>query len=63
MISGGNLRVTLNSRENLQKISEICINEICTLDLSRINLEKKLTILTSSELKEVEQKLKLHLGL
>jgi mRNA interferase MazF len=63
MISGGNLRVTLNSRENLQKISEICINELCTLDLSRIDLDNKLTSLTSNELEEVEQKLQLHLGL
>ena len=63
MISGGNLRVTLNSRENLQKKSEICINELCTLDLSRIDLNNKLTSLTSNELEEVEQKLQLHLGL
>jgi mRNA interferase MazF len=62
IISGGNLRVTLNSRNDLQKKSEICINELCTLDLSRIDLDKRLTILTSNELEEVEQKLKLHLG-
>ena len=63
MISGGNLRVTLEKRDSLQKMSEICINELCTLDLSRIDLENKLTTLTSSELEEVEQKLRLHLGL
>ena len=37
---------------------EICINELCSLDLSRIDLENRLTFLTNSELKEVEQKLK-----
>ena len=63
IMSGGNLRVSLNNRENLQKISEICVNELCTLDLSRIDLDNKLTTLTSDELKEVEWKLKLHLGL
>jgi len=62
-ISGGVLRVNICSRDNLQKESEICINELCTLDLLRIQLEKKLTVLTEDELSEVDNKLMQHLGL
>ena len=60
-ISNGDLRVFLSSRENLDKDSEICINEICTLDLSRIDLENKLTSLSKEEINEVNKKLKWHL--
>ena len=62
-ISGGSLRVSIDARDKLQQKSEICINELCTLDQSRLNLEKLLTKLTTSELKEVDEKLKKHLGL
>ena len=62
-ISGGNLRVTLEKRDNLQQNSEICINELCTLDISRIELDNLLTILNDNELKEVEQKLIIHIGI
>ena len=62
-ISGGNLRVVIDKRESLQETSEICINELCTLDISRLSLENILTVLTSDELKEVEQKLSMHLGI
>jgi mRNA interferase MazF len=61
-LNDGDLRVLVKSRENLKKDSEICINEICTLDLSRIDLEKKLTQLKSKELEEVEKKLRWHLN-
>ncbi|CAA6817066.1 MAG: MazF family transcriptional regulator [uncultured Sulfurovum sp.] len=63
MLSGGDLRVLISSRENLEKESEICINELCTLDMSRLVLEKKLTVLSESELNEVEKKLGQHLGI
>jgi len=62
-ISGGALRVNIKARDFLKKESEICINEICTLDLSRINLDKRLTILTKNELEELERKLLKHLGI
>ena len=62
-LCGGNLRVKIQSRENLLQDSEICINELCTLDLSRIDLDKKLTILNSEELEEVRMKLMKHLEL
>ena len=62
-ITGGNIRVFIKNRDNLQKDSEVCINELCTLDLSRIDFRKKLTILTKNELNEVEVKLKIHLSL
>ena len=62
-LCGGNLRVKIQSRENLLQHSEICINELCTLDLSRIDLNKKLTTLNSEELEEVRIKLMKHLEL
>ena len=63
VISGGNLRVKINSRDNLKTDSEICINELCTLDLSRLQLDNKLTTLTDIELSEVNSKLNQHLDL
>ena len=62
-LCGGNLRVKIQSRENLLQDSEICINELCTLDLSRIDLNKKLTTLNSEELEEVRIKVMKHLEL
>lgn len=62
-IFGGDLRVKINNRDNLEKSSEICVNELCTLDLSRIKLDKLLTSLNADELKEVEMKLSKHLDL
>jgi len=61
-LTGGTIRVRIESRDKLEKESEICINEICTLDLSRIDREKRLTTLTTSEMEEVVLKLKAHLG-
>ena len=60
-LCGGNLRVKIQSRENLLQDSEVCVNELCTLDLSRIDLDKKLTTLNSEELEEVRIKLMKHL--
>lgn len=62
-INGGNLRLQINKRDNLKSISEICINELCTLDLSRIDLTYKLTTLNQEEQKELDFKLSQHLGL
>jgi mRNA interferase MazF len=62
MLSGGDLRVLVSSRENLEKESEICINELCTLDMTRLVLENRLTVLSENELNEVEKKLGQHLG-
>ncbi len=62
-ITGGTIRVFVPRRDNLLKESEICINEICTLDLSRIDQQKRLTVLTKVEMEEVESKLKMHLGI
>jgi len=61
-ITGGTIRVLIKSRDNLERDSEVCINELCTLDQSRINLQKVLTALTKEEMKEVELKLQAHLG-
>lgn len=62
-ITGGTIRVFIQGRDDLKKDSEVCINEICTLDISRINTNKKLTCLQKSELDEVATKLQAHLGL
>jgi len=60
---GGDLRVQVQKRDKLEQVSEICINELCTLDMSRIYLDNLLTILTDEELEEVALKLKIHLSL
>lgn len=62
-LSNGNLRVNLKARDSLQKESDICINELCTLDLSRIDLKNLMATLTDTEMNEVELKLKAHLCL
>ena len=62
-ITGGSIRVVVTNRDKLKKTSEICINEICTLDISRIIFDEKLTILTQEELEEVNLKLQQHLGI
>lgn len=60
---GGDLRVLVEKRDALERTCEICINELCTLDMSRIYLDKLLTALTQEELQEVGIKLSKHLGL
>ncbi len=61
-VFGGDLRVGIKKRDKLEKTSEICINELCTLDMSRIYLDKLLTSLTQEELREINIKLSRHLG-
>ena len=60
---GGDLRVQIQKRDNLEQTSELCVNELCTLDQSRIYLDNLLTVLTTQELEELEMKLKMHLSL
>jgi len=60
---GGDLRVRVAKRDFLEKESEVCINELCTLDVSRIQLENLLTALTIEETQEVNIKLSKHLEL
>ncbi|MGE4295995.1 MAG: type II toxin-antitoxin system PemK/MazF family toxin [Campylobacterales bacterium] len=62
-LSGGSVRAGLPKRDKLEKPSEICINELCTVDLSRIDQAQKLTALREAELAEVNEKLMRHLGL
>jgi mRNA interferase MazF len=61
-IAGGSLRVKIYKRGNLQQVSEVCVNEICTLDLKRIDFSKLLTTTREEEQKEIDGKLKKHLG-
>lgn len=63
VISGGDIRVYVEARDNLEKTSEICVNEICTLDQSRIETGQRLTVLTQEELNEVNRKMLWHLQL
>jgi mRNA interferase MazF len=62
-LCGGDIRVMIKKRDTLEQNSEICINELCTLDLSRIDETKKCTVLNTKEMEEVEMKLKQHLGM
>ena len=62
-ISGGDLRVKIPKRDRLDRDSEVCINELCTLDISRIRLDTVLTTVTIDELQEIKVKLSRHLGL
>ena len=62
-LTGGSVRVNLTAREYLKHDSEICINEMCTLDLSRIDFSKLLTMVSDDEQKEIDEKLKKHLGI
>jgi len=61
-LSGGDLRVLLSKRDQMEQPSEICVNEICTLDQSRFEEEKVITALSETELREVEEKLMRHCG-
>lgn len=60
-LCGGDLRVRISPREGLLHESEVCVNELCTLDLSRFGA--RLTQLGEEELREVAQKLARHLQL
>ena len=61
---GGDLRVKILPRDRLQKASEVCINEIYTIDLSRfVDLEEPLTMLDGNEMREVEEKALFALGI
>ena len=62
-ITGGTVRVLINKRDKLEKDCELCVNELCTLDQSRIRLDTLLTALTDDEMVELELKLRGHLGL
>ena len=61
-VQGGHFRVTVDSRDKLEKQSEVVVNWICTLDYSLIYQDKLLTELTAEELQEVEKKVMLFLG-
>ena len=62
-LTGGDLRVLIKRRDRLEKDSEICINELCTVDINRFMGEKPLTVLNQEEIEEVNKKLKFHLAL
>ena len=63
LIRGGDVRVNIGARDDLKKESEVCINEVCTLDISRIKIDNCLTVLTEKEMGEVDNKMLWHLKL
>ena len=62
-LSSGDVRVEIKKRDHLNKTSEICINELCTFDLSRLDISQKLTLLSDDEMQEVVLKLMRHLDI
>ena len=61
-IKGGRFRFKLQSREKLEKESELIINWMCTVDLKRVISAKPLTVLTQNELTELKTKLDFFMG-
>ena len=57
------VRVRIEKRDQLKKTSDICINELCTLDISRFDLDNMLTALTEEELLLTKKYIKAHLSL
>ncbi len=57
------VRVRIIKRDKLNETSDICVNELCTLDMTRLELSQCLTSLSQVELDEVERKLREHLSL
>ena len=57
------IRVRVPVRDLLLQESDICVNEVCTLDISRFDLTKCLTKLTEDEAQCVKEYLKRHLNL
>ena len=63
-LMGGDFRARISVRDQLQKESDVCVNEIYTINLSRfVNPEETLTLLTKEEMKGLEKKLTFILGL
>lgn len=61
-LEGGDLRVYIPARGLMLKNSEICIDQICTVDIQRFTYGEILTTLDSREMTEVAHKLQKHLG-
>ena len=57
------VRVRVSVRDLLLHESDICVNEVCTLDISRFDLTKCLTKLTEDESQYVKEYLRRHLSL
>ena len=57
------VRIRVEARDALNQTSDICINELCTLDISRFDLTNMLTTLTNKELLLTKEYLKAHLSL
>lgn len=62
-LESGDLRVFISARGRMLKDSEICINQICKVDIQRFTYGEILTELDVQEMNEVETKLQKHLGL
>jgi mRNA interferase MazF len=62
-LAGGTIRYRIVAREGLERTSEVCINEICTLDLARFGPEGPLTVLSAAEMAEIDRRIREHLAL
>ena len=61
-LKGGRFRFRLNTRDKLEKESELIINWMCSVDLKRVKSAKPLTQLTQNELIELKTKLDFFMG-
>jgi len=62
-LQGGTVRLRIEAREGLERTSEICINEVCTLDIRRFDLSKPLTVLDARETALLDARMRAHLAL
>ena len=61
-IKGGRFRLSIESREKLEKKSELIINWMCTVDIQRIVNKTVLTTLTKNEWELLKPKLDFFMG-
>lgn len=61
-LEGGECRVFIPARGLMLKDSEICVDQVYTVDIQRFTYGEILTALDEQELQEVESKLLKHLG-
>ena len=61
-LKGGRFRFPVPARDRLERVSELIINWMCTIDLKRVLSEEALTTLTVQELTDLKVKLDFFMG-
>lgn len=61
-LRGGRFRYKIAARDQLEKESELILNWICTVDISRFNNQNALTTLEADELQKLKRKLDFFMG-